>query len=72
MFEVLNEDDAWDLGVLRARGLVEGSAKELGVPIEFFDHFAAGQKDHAALAEPRVKKLQYRWDIVDDFLAWVC
>ena len=61
MFEVMHEDDAWDVGALRAAGLVEGSAEELGVPGEFVEYFEAGQHDHAALSDSRVDQLASRW-----------
>tara|TARA_Y100000310_G_scaffold192309_1_gene192264 strand:- start:2045 stop:2233 length:189 start_codon:yes stop_codon:yes gene_type:complete len=61
MFEVLNTDDAWDLGVLSAAGLVDGSASALGVPRELVGHFAAGRSDHANLPNSRVGVLACRW-----------
>jgi len=61
MFEVLNKDDAWDIGVLQAAGLVKGSVKELGVPDELVEHFEAGQHDHGTIAKTRIVILASRW-----------
>jgi hypothetical protein len=63
MFEVLHEDDAWDVGVLHKAGLVEGSAEELGVPSELVSHFEHGQHDHRNLSEAQVTRLALRWGL---------
>jgi len=61
MFQVLNADDAWDVGVLSAAGLVDGSASALGVPRELVGSFAAGRSDHGNLSGERVGVLAARW-----------
>jgi hypothetical protein len=63
MFEVEHEDDAWDVGVLHAAGLVEGSAEELGVRSELLSHFEHGQHDHRNLSESQVARLALRWGL---------
>ena len=63
MFEVLHEDDAWDVGVLHKAGLVEGSAEELGVSSELVSHFEHGRHDHRNLSESQVVRLAMRWGL---------
>ena len=63
MFEVVHEDDAWDVGVLWGAGLVEGSASELGVPQELEEFFEFGQHDGASLSDARIAQLAMRWQV---------
>lgn len=71
MFEVQHEDDAWDLGVLKACGFFDSpagsqSAADLGVPVHLVEFFVAGQHDSAALSASRVTQLACRWDVSTD------
>lgn len=63
MFEIMHEDDAWDVGVLSGAGLIEGSASELGIPEELVEFFEHGQHDGANLPESRVHVLAARWQV---------
>ena len=63
MFEVKHEDDAWELGVLLARGFVSGSTEELGVPEPLEKFFFAGCHDHHALSDERVENIAMGWGL---------
>tara|TARA_A100001011_G_C13601734_1_gene552360 strand:- start:91 stop:300 length:210 start_codon:yes stop_codon:yes gene_type:complete len=68
MFDVEHEDDAWELGVLKARGFFDSpngskSAEELGVPSTLVEFFEAGLHDHHALSEERVFKFACQWEV---------
>ena len=68
MFEVQHEDDACELGVLKARGFFDSpagsqSAKELGVPAGLVEFFDAGLHDHQALSDERVFKFATQWEV---------
>ncbi len=68
MFEVQHLDDAWELGVLKARGFFDSpngskSAKELGVPDSLVEFFNAGLKDHQALEDDRVNIFAAQWGV---------
>ena len=68
MFEVEHIDDAWELGVLKARGFFDSpngskSAEELGVPASFIEFFNAGLSDHRALGDERVNTFAAQWGV---------
>ena len=63
MFEVMHEDDAWDLGVLFVNDFVDGSGPELGVPEHLQQFFNAGCSDASNLSEERVEILALRWGV---------
>lgn len=68
MFEVRHEDDAWELGVLKACGFFDSpngsqSAPELGVPNGLVKFFDAGRADHNNLSDLRVESLALGWGL---------
>ena len=63
MFDVENEDDAWELGVLFARSFVSGTAEQLGVPEPLEKFFFAGCHDHRNLADERVETIAMSWGL---------
>jgi len=68
MFEVEHEDDAWELGVLKAHGFFDSpngsqSAEELGVPSNLVEFFDAGCSDHNNLSDLRVESLALSWGL---------
>jgi len=68
VFEVQHEDDAWEIGVLKARGFFDSpvgsqSAESLGVPDSLVEFFDAGLHDHRALSDNRVDILACQWGV---------
>ena len=60
MFVVKHADDAWEVGVLKARGVFDSpngsmTAEELGVPATLLESFEAGMQDHHVLSDERVE-----------------
>ena len=63
MFDVQNEDDAWELGVLFVNDFVDGSGPELGVPEHLQKFFNAGCSDASNLSDARVEQLASQWGV---------
>ena len=68
MFDVQHEDDAWELGTLKACGFFDSpsgsrSAKELGVPDNLVEFFNAGCSDASNLSDERVFKFACQWGV---------
>jgi len=63
MFKIKHEDDAWELGVLFARGWVSSTAEELNVPEPLEKFFFAGCHDHHNLSDERVENIAMGWGL---------
>ena len=68
MFDVEHEDDAWELGVLKACGFFDSpsgslSAKDLGVSASLVEFFEAGCSDARNLSDVRVFKFACQWEV---------
>ena len=63
MWDIKNEDDAWEFGVFHAQRLVTGTPKSLGVPDKYIEFFKHGQHDCYNLSESRILDLADRWNI---------
>jgi len=68
MFDVKHEDDAWELGVLKACGFFDSpggsqSAEALGVPADLASFFNAGMHDHKNLADVRIEQFANQWGV---------
>ena len=58
MFVIQSETDAWEVGVLKAAGYIDGeTAEELGVPAHLSEFFEAGVQDHGTLSDERVDSI---------------
>ena len=55
MFVIQSETDAWEVGVLKAAGYIDGeTAEELEVPAHLVEFFEAGVREHCNLSGERV------------------